>query len=241
MATDAQPPKTTDEAAQRFYARYGDIAGRTWSDVEQYLGHIHPYPKTIEEWIAVAAEVRDRQRATPPPPPAPLTLEAIARRLSAPFPFTMIELKPGALTKDKKRCLVMPYADLRTYEYRLDEVAGVAGWSTSYEMTARGVVCALTILGVTKSGIGDYPLSQDDENPATSAQAQAFKRACSAFGIGRYLYELPKTWADYDEERRQIVAAERVAWELYRACNLLTAEEAKRAPAQPARATGGGR
>jgi hypothetical protein len=33
---------------------------------------------------------------------------------------------------------------------------------------------------------------------------QAFKRACSAFGLGRYRSNLPKPWIDYDQGRRQI-------------------------------------
>jgi hypothetical protein len=34
----------------------------------------------------------------------------------------------------------------------------------------------------------------DDENAGTIAYAQAFKRACVAFGPGRYFYDLPKIW-----------------------------------------------
>lgn len=162
---------------------------------------------------------------------APLTLDQIAAELAAPFPLELIDLKPGATTKDKTRCLAMPYADLRAYEHRLDEVAGLANWSTTYQMTARGVVCALTICGVTKSQIGDYPADTSDENAATSAQAQAFKRACSAFGLGRYLYELPALWCAYDQDKRQIVYPDRVAWEMYRAVGLLTTAQAKQAPA----------
>jgi len=92
----------------------------------------------------------------------------------------------------------MPYADMRAYESRLDEVAGVENWSSTYTITARRV--ALTICGVTKSGIGDYPPDAGDENVATSAQA--FKRGCAAFGLGRYLYNLPPTWCAYDGQRR---------------------------------------
>jgi hypothetical protein len=33
---------------------------------------------------------------------------------------------------------------------------------------------------------------------------QAFKRACAAFGLGRYRYNLPKPWVDEDQSRRQI-------------------------------------
>lgn len=168
------------------------------------------------------------------------TLAEIAPALAAAFELAQIELKPGATAQDKTRCLAMPYADLRTYEARLDEAAGIDGWSSTYQMTARGVVCALTICGVTKSGIGDYPADPADENAATSAQAQAFKRACSAFGIGRYLYALPGIWCAYDKDRRQIANPERVAWELYRKAGLLTADEARAAPPVTPESRGGG-
>jgi len=48
----------------------------------------------------------------------------------------------------------------------------------------------------------------EDENCFTVASAQAFKRACVAFGLGRYLYDLPKDqWFDYDPKTRQFVSA----------------------------------
>ena len=172
---------------------------------------------------------------------APLTLAQIAGELAAPFALELIALKPGATTQDKTRCLAMPYADLRAYEHRLDEAAGIENWSTSYQMTARGVVCALTICGVTKSQIGDYPADASDENAATSAQAQAFKRACSAFGLGRYLYDLAPLWCAYDGAKRQIVYSARVVWELYRAAGLLTPDEARTAPPAGASSGSGGR
>jgi hypothetical protein len=34
----------------------------------------------------------------------------------------------------------------------------------------------------------------------TSAEAQAFKRASSCFGLGRYLYNLPETWVSLDKQ-----------------------------------------
>jgi hypothetical protein len=172
-----------------------------------------------------------------------LTLAAIAAELADPFPLALIDLKPGATNKDRDnpRCLAMPYADMRAYESRLDEIAGVEHWATSYTMTARGVVCALTICGVTKSGIGDYPADAGDENAATSAQAQAFKRACASFGLGRYLYSLPSLWCDYDPDRRQIKNPDRVRWEMYRKAGPLTTEEAKKAPPVAAGSSSGGR
>jgi hypothetical protein len=46
------------------------------------------------------------------------------------------------------------------------------------------VTCVVTIPGIgTHSGSGEE--WADDENAMTSAEAQAFKRACSCFGLGR--------------------------------------------------------
>ncbi|HMQ35086.1 MAG TPA: AAA family ATPase [Chloroflexaceae bacterium] len=59
------PPRDASEAEQRFYARYGEvIGGSTWQAVQRYLGHLLPRPTSIEEWIAVAEEVRDRSRGS---------------------------------------------------------------------------------------------------------------------------------------------------------------------------------
>jgi hypothetical protein len=44
----------------------------------------------------------------------------------------------------------------------------------------------------------------DDENSATRAEAQAFKRACACFGLGRYLYDLDKVWEDLDQYNRPV-------------------------------------
>jgi hypothetical protein len=49
--------------------------------------------------------------------------------------------------------------------------------------------------GATVSSTGDSDAS--DENAATSAEAQAFKRAAMKLGLGRYLYDLPKVTAAY--------------------------------------------
>jgi hypothetical protein len=153
------------------------------------------------------------------------TLTDIAAQIAAPFDLRQVDVRAGATTHDKTRALALPYADLRAYHERLDAAAGIAHWQSAYTMTARGVVCALTICGVTKSGIGDYPLDPKDENPATSAEAQAFKRACSAFGLGRYLYDLPALWVQYDATKKQIANPQQVIYELYRRAGLLPAKK----------------
>lgn len=56
-------PRTVEEAERRFFARYAETLGdESWEAVEKYLGYQWDQPTTIEEWIQVAAEVR-QQRA----------------------------------------------------------------------------------------------------------------------------------------------------------------------------------
>jgi hypothetical protein len=131
-------------------------------------------------------------------------METILSELRKPFHPSVIEWKPGATTSDKKRCMAMAYADPRAYMNRLDEVCGM-GWSVTYTAWGDKIVCHLTIDGVTRSSTGE-PDSQSErsEIAGTAAEGQAFKRACAMFGLGRYLYNLPSTWVEYDAERRQI-------------------------------------
>jgi hypothetical protein len=131
-------------------------------------------------------------------------------QLSVPFPSGLIEWKPQATTPDKKRALAAAYVDLREYEDRLDQV--YPEWSSSVQFMVSGdkvaAVVSLTLDGVTRVNVGEANLS--DENAYTSAYAQGFKRACSSFGLGRYLYRLPQVWCDYDEKRRAIIGAPEV-------------------------------
>lgn len=123
--------------------------------------------------------------------------------LAQPFHPAHITWKPGALTKDKNRALALAYADLRAYMQRLDEVCGL-DWSVHYTPWGDRIICNLTIHGVTRSSTGE-PDSQSEKSEigGTATEAQAFKRACAMFGLGRYLYNLPSVWAEYDAERKQ--------------------------------------
>ena len=65
---------------------------------------------------------------------------------------------------------------------------------------------------------------REDENTATEAYSQAFRRACAQFLLGRYLYDLPKLTLPYDPKSKRIAIseAERIAWveKLYMECGL---------------------
>lgn len=63
------------------------------------------------------------------------------------------------------------------------------------------VTCEVTIFGVgSHSATGEE--WADDPNAGTAAEAQAFKRACSCFGLGRYLYHFTGIWVDLDDRKR---------------------------------------
>jgi hypothetical protein len=59
---------------------------------------------------------------------------------------------------------------------------------------------------VTIDGLGTHAGTgeewADEDNAMTSAEAQAFKRACSCFGLGRYFYDFDAPWVDIDEKSR---------------------------------------
>jgi hypothetical protein len=126
--------------------------------------------------------------------------------LSVPFPADAVSWRAGSVSRDRKRAQALPYAEPRVYEDRLNAVCP-GDWSVVFRPWGESkLICELTIHGVTRSSTGEY-----EENArgavaqGTAAEAQAFKRACSKFGLGRYLYDIPLSWMDYDEEKKRLL------------------------------------
>ncbi len=121
---------------------------------------------------------------------------------------------------------VIPYADQRAYIDRLNALFSPAGWTRRYAVhtsanfqrskdpktTAKVfVTCDLTIFGLgSHSATGEE--WTDDDNACTSAEAQAFKRACSCFGLGRYLYHFTGVWVDLDDRKRSKTTPKLADW-----------------------------
>jgi hypothetical protein len=126
-------------------------------------------------------------------------------QLSQPFAKDDIFWRAGAVSKDKKRAQALAYAEPRVYEDRLNEICP-GDWSVRFTPWGESrLICELTIYGVTRSSTGEF--DTDKRNAiaeGTVAEAQAFKRACSKFGLGRYLYDLPVSWVDFDEEKNRL-------------------------------------
>lgn len=147
-------------------------------------------------------------------------LEEIKRliaELEVPFRPSVIEWRVTNTCKNgSPRGQVIPYADQRAYTDRLNALVTPAGWTREYAVHTSAnferskdkrivakilVTCKLTIFGLgSHSGTGEE--WADDENACTSAEAQAFKRACSCLGLGRYLYYFSGEWVDLDDRKR---------------------------------------
>jgi hypothetical protein len=154
----------------------------------------------------------------------PITLASVRGQLLEPFRMEFIDLKPGAVARENDSALALFYADPRAYMERLDEVVGPDNWSARYTIQssqhASGMICALTILGITKMDVADFDPG-DTPNVVTSAAAQCFKRAAVNFGLGRYLYSLPQIWADFDKTRKRFKDPEAVIRRVYQAAGLV--------------------
>lgn len=128
--------------------------------------------------------------------------------LKKPFHPNDVDFRPGATTKDKTKAIGLAYVDKRLYEDRLDEAFGSSNWAVEYRpLGERGIIARISVYDeatnrtVVREDVGEF--NTDDVASFPTAVAQAFKRACSAFGLGRYLYSLPQVWAEYDGERRK--------------------------------------
>ena len=156
-------------------------------------------------------------------------LKEIKMALEVPFDPSEIKWRVTATSTQQtkrgpqKRGQVVAYADQRAYTDRLNAIFGEWGWTRTYDVqfaqnferksptdktqtaiSAKVVVVSrVTIhqLG-THTGVGEE--WADDENAATRAEAQSFKRACACFGLGRYLYDFDKDWVDLDQYNRPI-------------------------------------
>ena len=128
----------------------------------------------------------------------------------------------GGRNGPRLRGQMLAYADPRAYTDRLNDLLTPSGWTRDYtvqlvqnfERKERGsaertitakivVTCKVTIYGfAAHTGLGEE--WADNDNAGTAAEAQAFKRACSCFGLGRYLYDVEGQWVDLDEKKHPI-------------------------------------
>lgn len=129
-------------------------------------------------------------------------------QLKEPFALSDIDFLPkGKVEREGKTlCMALPYADPRVYQDRLNAVA-YGEWSTPAPVVVVAgnklvVYVTVVLCGVAHTDVGEA--TNNEENTGTEAWAQAFKRACSQFGLGRYLYNLEKEWVPFNPQRKVI-------------------------------------
>src|SRR5260370_18837259 len=177
-------------------------------------------------------------------PSTTITPDLLVEDLRAPFPPAEIKFLPKSPVQrgDAWICLALPYADKRAYEDRLNGL--IPGrWSTpAMTRLVAGnklvIPVTLVICEIAHTDVGEAFLTslsrkgepREEENAATEAYSQAFRRACAQVGLGRYLYDLPKAWVPYDPQKRAIALSEeelrQLAERLYRKVGLLPASPA---------------
>lgn len=142
-------------------------------------------------------------------PAATIDWPTLLARLAEPFPAEQLKWRAGAVNRDKSKAIALAYAEPRSYEDRLNAICPGA-WHVEFQPWGeQRIICRLTIHDVTRSSTGE----SGDSNPAiagTSAEAQAFKRACSKYGLGRYIYDLPTTWVAYDPNSKKLLETPRL-------------------------------
>lgn len=160
-------------------------------------------------------------------------LEALLTRLAEPFDPTEIKWRVTHTTQDGSRGAVIPFADPRAYTDRLNQIFTPTGWTRTYEVSTVSAVsrmkrdkviqtgkvlvtCTLTIAGLgCHTGSGEE--WADEQNAMTSSEAQAFKRSCTCFGLGRYLYNLAEMWVPLNEHRQPLQIPMLPQWALPKA------------------------
>lgn len=136
-------------------------------------------------------------------------LADIEGELRKPFAIEEVDLRPKGKHEDKASgkvsCMALAYADPRVYQDRLNKLA-YGEWTTPAPVViavGSKLVCYVTVIlfGVPHTDVGE---GDPGENQGTEAWAQGFKRACSQFGLGRYLYDLEKEWVPYSAQKKII-------------------------------------
>src|SRR5258707_12087834 len=135
-------------------------------------------------------------------------LREFEAQLKEPFALDDIDFLPkGKVEREGKTlCMALPYADPRVYQDRLNAIA-YGEWSTPAPVVVvagNKLICYVTVVlcGIPHTDVGEA--TNNEENTGTEAWAQAFKRACSHFGLGRYLYDLDKEWVPFNPQKKLI-------------------------------------
>jgi hypothetical protein len=156
--------------------------------------------------------------------------DALFTQLAEPFDPSEIKWRVTHTTQDGSRGAIIAFADPRAYTDRLNQIFTPTGWTRTYDVSTVSAVtrmkrdkaiqsgkvlvtCTLTIHGLgCHAGSGED--WADEPNAMTKSEAQAFKRACTCFGLGRYLYNFAEMWVPLNEHRQPLQLPTLPQWAL---------------------------
>ncbi len=136
-----------------------------------------------------------------------VTVSTIINKLHKKFRQEELEWRPGK-AEDRGRgyyIQIMPYVDARAIFRRLDDAVGPMNWKTAMTGTERGVICTLSLdVGdgrgwVSREDAAGYRPMPHDHEIIKGACSDAIKRAANQWGVGQYLYEMGRVYADVRE------------------------------------------
>lgn len=111
-------------------------------------------------------------------------------------------VQQAGTSNDKIWAKVLAYVDARAVMNRLDSVVGPENWKDEYSHEEKGVMCCISIK------INDEWVPKWDGSPETDIESfkggisKAFVRSAVKWGIGRYLYNLPASFADVTPDKK---------------------------------------
>jgi hypothetical protein len=156
--------------------------------------------------------------------------EKLFAQLEVPFHPDQIKWRVMRTSNDGRTGLILPFADPRAYTDRLNQLFTPAGWTREYTISTvpsltrlekgKAIVTSkvLVATAVTISRLGSHTGTgeewADRENAVTAADAQAFKRACSCFGLGRYLYSFGEAWVQLNQHGQAVALPALPEWAL---------------------------
>lgn len=142
--------------------------------------------------------------------------------LSAAFADSDISWRAGAPNSDKSSAVVLPHIDPRLVQARLDEAVGPEGWKVEFREVVAGAKLVSVVCGLALRCDGEWVTKEDaahvseavnvlNEFAIKGAYTEAFKRAAVMWGIGRYLYRMPRVRAALDANMQPVMTA--AVWE----------------------------
>lgn len=118
------------------------------------------------------------------------------KRLSDPFPETEIEWRVQHYMSASQSAVIVPYITARAVQDRLDAVCGQSEWKNEYRHESSGhdvaVYCGISIR-LDGEWVTKWDASEQTEiEPVKGGASVAERRAGVQWGIGRYLYSIPR-------------------------------------------------